>query len=116
MKFLIHAAALLTAATACIAESNTLSSRNILPANFKPPQVFRHTNLVRTINLDKGYVRETINVVVENVDKKAQSEYYIPFNADTIGKVGGLEVRDKDKKDESLPPFAAEVVEYDATR
>lgn len=36
-----------------------------------------------------------MNVVVENVDKKPQSDYYIPFAAKTIDKVGGLEVRDK---------------------
>ena len=41
-----------------------LSSKQILPSNFQPPQVFEHVNLVRNVNLDKGYVRETINVVV----------------------------------------------------
>ncbi|KAJ9223098.1 hypothetical protein DTO169C6_4572 [Paecilomyces variotii] len=80
---------LITAATAlCVA-------RLVLPKDFTPPQVFKNTNLLRNINLEKGYLRETVNVVVENVDKKPQSDYYIPFSADIIDKVGGLEVRDK---------------------
>ena len=79
-------------------------SQQILQADFKPPQVFENTNLVRTINLEKGYVRETINLVVSNIDKKPQSEYYLPFEYDTVGKVGGIEVRDK--KDATKPPFS----------
>ncbi len=71
------------------------SSRQILQGSFKPPQVFENVNLVRNTNLDKGYVRETINVVVANVDKKPQSEYYLPFEYDVMSKVGGIEVRDK---------------------
>lgn len=70
-------------------------SKQILPTNFKPPQVFQNTNLVRTINLEKEYSRETINVVVENVDKKAQDEYYLPFEQGLIARVGGLEVKEK---------------------
>ncbi|KAK1148330.1 dolichyl-diphosphooligosaccharide--protein glycosyltransferase subunit 1 [Aspergillus melleus] len=58
-------------------------------------QVFKNVNLVRNTNLEKGYVRETVNVVVENVDKKPQSQYYIPFATDLVDKIGGLEVRDK---------------------
>lgn len=79
-------------------------SQQILQADFQPPQVFENVNLVRTTNLEKGYVRETINLVVSNVDKKPQSEYYLPFEYDLIGKIGGIEVRDK--KDAAKPPFA----------
>ncbi|KAL4927395.1 dolichyl-diphosphooligosaccharide--protein glycotransferase subunit OST1 [Aspergillus undulatus] len=64
-------------------------------ADYKPPQVFKNTNLVRNINLEKGYARETINVVVENVDKQPQSEYFLPFPSDVFDRVGGLEVRNK---------------------
>ena len=80
------------------AESNlttSKSSQQILQGSFKPPQVFENVNLVRNTNLDKGYVRETINVVVANVDKKPQSEYYLPFEYNVMSKVGGIEVRDK---------------------
>ncbi|KAL8695806.1 MAG: hypothetical protein Q9224_003147 [Gallowayella concinna] len=90
--------------------SEPLSSQQILPDNFKPPQVFQNVNLLRNTNLEKGYVRETVNVVIENVDSKPQDQYYIPFSADVIDKVGGLEVRDKKNPG---PPFKTEIVEYD---
>ena len=103
---------LLTFATA---DSNlTHESRNILPSTFKPPQHFRNVNLVRNINLEKSYARETINVVIENIDKQPQSEYYLPFEQVTIGRVGGLEV--KDKKDPKKEGFHAEVAEIDPFR
>lgn len=94
--------------------TDPLSSHQILPDSFKPPEVFKNVNLVRNINLEKGYVRETINVVVESSDPKPQDTYYFPFKADTIGKVGGFETRDK--KDASKPPFATQLVEYDPHR
>jgi oligosaccharyltransferase complex subunit alpha (ribophorin I) len=97
MKLSILAAACsIIAGSFCSAESNlTTPQQQVLHGDFKPPQVFKNLNLVRNTNLDKGYVRETINVVVENVDKVPQSEYYLPFEYDVIAKVGGLEARDK---------------------
>jgi hypothetical protein len=89
---------LLTSSLAA-ATNLTSPSRLALPADFKPQQVFKNTNLVRNTNLEKGYVRETINVVVENIDKKAQSDYYIPFSSDVFERVGGFEVRDKKATD-----------------
>ena len=103
--------------SACIADTNTstpLSSHQILPDNFKPPQVFKNSNLLRSINLEKGYVKETVNVVIENIDAGEQDTYYIPFTAESIGNVGGLEVRDK--KNPEVPAFLSEVVEYDPYR
>lgn len=105
------------ALTTCAANANhsaPLSSHQILPDNFKPPQTFKNVNLLRSINLEKGYVKETINVVIENIDAKAQDKYYVPFRAETIGNVGGLEVRDK--KNPEIPAFISEVVEYDPYR
>ncbi|KAJ6141649.1 hypothetical protein N7470_010039 [Penicillium chermesinum] len=80
-----------------------------VPADFKPPQVFRNTNLVRNTNLEKGYVRETINVVVENIDKQPQSQYYIPFSSEVFDRVGGFEVRDKKAPEKGR--FQVEVTE-----
>jgi oligosaccharyltransferase complex subunit alpha (ribophorin I) len=94
--------------------SKPLSSKQILPSTFKPPQVFENVNLVRNINLDKGYPRETINVVIRNIDSAPQSKYYVPFEADLISRIGGLEVRDK--KDAAKPIFKVEVTEYDTER
>ncbi|TLD35392.1 Ribophorin I [Venturia nashicola] len=103
-----------TLALAVLAEDNSskpLSSKQILPSTFKPPQVFENVNLVRNVNLDKGYPREKINVFIKNIDSAPQSKYYLPFEADLISRIGGLEVRDK--KDASKPVFKVEVTEYD---
>ena len=88
----------LLASSFCSAESNLTtakSSQQLLQGDFRPPQVFKNLNIVRNTNLDRGYVRETINVVVENLSKEPQSEYYLPFGYDVVAKVGGMEVRDK---------------------
>ena len=94
----------------CVAGSNLTASQSsqlVLQGDFIPPQVFENINLVRNTNLDKGYVRETINVVVQNVDKKPQSDYYFPFAYQAMAKVGGLEVRDK--KDAKKGKFPIQV-------
>lgn len=75
--------------------TDTLTSRTILSDPFKPPPVFKNVNLFRSINLEKGYPRETINVVIENVDSKPQDEYYLPFPEHIFDKVGAFEARDK---------------------
>lgn len=77
----------------CADEKTT--SRVAATSEFNPPQVFMNTHLVRNTNLEKGYVREVVNVVVDNVDKQPQSNYYLPFPSDVFDKVGSLEVRDK---------------------
>lgn len=111
---LIHAAVAGFLALATADSNLTEGSKNILPSTFKPPQHFRNTNLVRNINLEKSYPRETINVVIENIDDKPQSEYYLPFEQDAISRIGGLEA--KDKKDASKAPFNVEVAALDEGR
>ncbi|CZT14141.1 probable oligosaccharyltransferase alpha subunit [Ramularia collo-cygni] len=95
---------------ATAADSN-LTSRNILPGTFTPPPAFKNVNLVRNINLEKAYPRETLNVVIENVAKTAQQDYFLPFEQGLIGRVGGLEV--KDKKQPERSGFSVEVVAID---
>lgn len=103
-----------SAAAAQSNASDTLYSKQILPSTFKPPQVFKNVNLVRNVNLDKSYARETINVIIENTDKKPQDEYYLPFHADTLSRVGGFEV--VDKKNPTSGSFQTEVVGLDLDR
>lgn len=106
MRFGVLTAALSLLLGTSLAESNLTtpqSTQQILQGDFKPPQVWENSNLVRTTNLEKSYVRETINLVIKNTDKAPQSEYYFPFDYDVIGNVGGFEVRDK--KDDSKPRF-----------
>lgn len=71
------------------------STQKILTDDFKPPQVFENTNVVRTINLEKGYVRETTNVHISNTDTLPQSDYYVPFEYELMAKIGGFDARDK---------------------
>ena len=96
------------------ANDNASTSHQVLPSSFKPPPVFNNVHLMRHTNLEKGYVKETINIVIENNDKEPQDQYFLPFTANTISKVGGLEVRDK--KAPEKPAFFAELVEYDPYR
>ena len=91
-----------------------LSSRVILDGTFKPAPVFKNVNLLRSINLEKGFVRETVNVQIENVHSKAQDEYYVPFSASVVDRVGGLEVRDK--KEPNKAGFEVALVEFDPFR
>ena len=90
------------------------TSKQLLASSFIPPQVFRHANLVRTINLAKEFPKETVNVVVENVDKQPQSEYYLPFEQAHIARIGGLEVRDKNAPEKLFSDV--EIVEIDTER
>lgn len=105
---------LLTALTSADSNLTAQGSQNILASAFKPPQHFRNVNLVRNINVEKSYPRETINVVIENIDAQPQSEYYLPFEQRTAGSVGGLEV--KDKKEPERTGFAVDLVEVDPYR
>ena len=112
--FLVVFAGLLLPAVQADVNASSSSSHNILPDSFRPPPVFRNVHLMRHTNLEKGYVKETINVVIENIDKSPQDQYYFPFKAEAIGKVGGLEVRDKKEPEKSS--FISELVEYDPYR
>ncbi|KAL5618768.1 hypothetical protein FOVSG1_000990 [Fusarium oxysporum f. sp. vasinfectum] len=94
------------------ATTDPKTSKVILPVDFKPPQVFKNANLVHVISLEKTYVKEQINVLVENVAKEPQTEYYVPFTAEQLPRIGGFEV--KDRKDANAGPFVAETVEYDS--
>lgn len=112
MKPFTVATALLGLVSTACATSGT--SRIALPTEFKPPQVFKNANLVHIISLEKNFVKEQINVVIENIASDPQDEYYIPFTADQMARVGGLEVRDR--KEANDGKFAVEAVDYDPLR
>lgn len=85
-----------------------------LPSTFTPPQVFKNANLVHVISLEKNFAKENINVLIENVSKEPQDEYFLPFTAEQMELVGGFEV--KDRKDTTVTGFVVEAVEFDPTR
>ncbi|KAJ8608015.1 hypothetical protein MRB53_039921 [Persea americana] len=99
--------ALLGALGLAYAANTTNGSRDSVKSTFSPPQHFRNVNLVRNINLEKSYARDTVNVVIENVSPQPQSEYYIAFDG-SIQNIGGVEVRDK--KDAEKGRFQVELV------
>ncbi|KAM7192266.1 dolichyl-diphosphooligosaccharide--protein glycosyltransferase subunit 1 [Rhypophila sp. PSN 637] len=103
------------ASAASSAGSDKGTSKIKLPSTFKPPQAFKNVNLVHVVSVEKNYVKENINVLIENIDKAPQDEYYIPFTADQASRLGGVEVKDRNRKEANPPPFSAEVVEYDPT-
>ncbi|KAI0125670.1 Ribophorin I [Xylariales sp. AK1849] len=86
-------------------------SKVTLPSTFKPPQDFQNANLVHVISLEKNFAKESINVLIENVSKEPQNEYFLPFTGEQMARVGGIEV--KDRKDATVTGFAVEAVEFD---
>lgn len=91
-----------------------LALSSTVAAAFVPPPVFKNANLVHVLSLEKNYVKETINVVIENIDSNPQDEYYLPFPTAKAAHVGGFEV--KDRKEGSSGLFTVEAAELDSER
>lgn len=108
------ATALLLSVGALAQANNATASSQHIESAFRPPQHWQHNNLVRSINLEKSYPREYVNVVIENISPSPQDEYYILFEGDRVGRVGSLEV--KDKKLAGSRPFAVQLLGSDAFR
>ncbi|KAF3308307.1 dolichyl-diphosphooligosaccharide--protein glycosyltransferase subunit 1 [Orbilia oligospora] len=75
-------------ATLLLAASHLSSSLNI-------PPVFKNTNLLRTIDASKAYVKETIAVIIENTSHQPQTEYYLPLLVPGSSAVSYVECKDK---------------------
>ena len=59
------------------------------------PQSFQHTNLLRTVDLTKPYVRESTALILENISNTTQTEYYWGIPLDFVPKLSYLEVKEK---------------------
>src|SRR5438876_1992823 len=59
------------------------------------PQSFCHTNLLRTIDLTKPYVRDSTALILENISNSTQTDYYWGIPLDLVPKLSYLEVREK---------------------
>lgn len=114
MKSSLIATAFFGLLSTAFASDSSKTSQVKEPAEFKPPQVFKNANLVHVISLEKNYVKEQINVLIQNVAKEPQDEYYVPFTSEQMSRVGGFEV--KDRKDANAGPFVAEALEVDPSR
>jgi hypothetical protein len=59
------------------------------------PQNFQHTNLLRTIDLTKPYIRDSTALILENVSNSTQREYYCGIPIEYVSKLSYLEVKEK---------------------
>lgn len=59
------------------------------------PQSFQHTNLLRTVDLTKPYIRESTALILENISNSTQTEYYWGIPLDIVPKLSYLEVKEK---------------------
>jgi oligosaccharyltransferase complex subunit alpha (ribophorin I) len=121
MKVSILASTLLSFTSLVLAKSTIReqeTSQNILPSDFTPPAVFQNTNLVRTIDLSKSYEKVVVNVVIENLSKQPQAEYYVPFTRSEAERLsGGLEgVEVRDRKESEKGRFEVLGVSVDPSR
>ncbi|KAI5797908.1 Ribophorin I [Peziza echinospora] len=91
------AGAVILLLTSLVSGSAAASSHEagVIPVDFNPPMVFKHTNLLRTIDLTKPYVKETVAAIVENVSNKLQTEYFLPFPRSVIPHISSVEAKDK---------------------
>ncbi|KAF3923477.1 hypothetical protein ABW21_db0208270 [Orbilia brochopaga] len=79
---------------ACLCATLLLAASH-LGLSLEVPQVFKNTNLLRTIDASKGYIKETIAVIIENTSDKPQTEYYLPFSVPGSSAVSFVECKDK---------------------
>ena len=59
------------------------------------PQTFQHTNLLRTVDLTKPYIRESTALILENISNTTQTEYYWGIPLNLVPKLSYLEVKEK---------------------
>jgi oligosaccharyltransferase complex subunit alpha (ribophorin I) len=81
----------------------TLSSSSVTAS---VPQLFHNTNLLRTIDLTKPYIRDTTAVIIENISNTTQTEYLWGIPLSLASKMSYLEAREK--KAGVAPKFAVE--------
>src|SRR5271170_3297375 len=59
------------------------------------PQSFHHTNLLRTIDLTKPYIRDSTALILENISNSTQRAYYWGIPLELAPKLSYLEVKEK---------------------
>ena len=75
------------------------------------PQTLQHTNLLRTIDLTKPYIRDSTALILENVGKVTETEYFWGIPLDLAPNLSYLEV--KEKKNGASPLFPIERLPQD---
>jgi oligosaccharyltransferase complex subunit alpha (ribophorin I) len=59
------------------------------------PQSFQITNLLRTIDLTKPYVRDSTALILENIGNSTETEFFWGVPLELVSKQSYLEVKEK---------------------
>lgn len=59
------------------------------------PQSFQITNLLRTIDLTKPYVRDSTALILENISNSTQTEFFWGVPLELVSKQSYLDVKEK---------------------
>jgi Ribophorin I len=68
------------------------------------PQTLQHTNLLRTLDLTKPYVRDSTALILENISNTTQTEYYWGIPLELVPALSYLEVKEKKSGNADLFP------------
>lgn len=68
------------------------------------PQTLQHTNLLRTLDLTKPYVRDSTALILENISNTTQIEYYWGIPLELVPALSYLEVKEKKSGNADLFP------------
>jgi len=85
-----------------VATALFLSQCSLVSASI--PQSYQHTNLLRTIDLTKPYIRDSTALILENISNSTQNEYFLGISIDLIPALSYLEVREKKPGSTNLFP------------
>jgi oligosaccharyltransferase complex subunit alpha (ribophorin I) len=69
------------------------------------PQTFQHTNLLRTVDLTKPYIRDSTALVLENISNSTQTVYYWGIPLELVPSLSYLEVKEKKTGSTQLFPI-----------
>jgi Ribophorin I len=67
-------------------------------------QTLQHTNLLRTLDLTKPYVRDSTALILENISNTTQTEYLWGIPLDLVPALSYLEVKEKKSGNANLFP------------
>lgn len=77
------------------------------------PQSFHHTNLLRTIDLTKPYIRDSTALILENTSNTTQTHYYWGIPLDLDSRLSYLEVKEKKTGSSQLFPIQRSLEDHE---
>jgi hypothetical protein len=80
------------------------------------PQTLQHTNLLRTLDLTKPYVRDSTALILENISNTTQTEYFWGIPLDLVPALSYLEVKEKKSGNADLFPVEPALEDHSYAR